>query len=110
MQPESALLVSIKTMTVLLGAVITFQSWTAHRRVGSEALRALAIGFGTVTFGAIVGGFLHQFIVLEVEKVVVVQSTLTAVGFAVITYSLYMHDTTIDERTSSLGKGGIDVE
>ncbi|MDY6819353.1 MAG: hypothetical protein SVG88_11885 [Halobacteriales archaeon] len=110
MQPAPTLLIVIKTTTVLLGSVITFRSWTAHRRLGSDALRALAIGFGTVTFGAILGGFLHQFIALAVEEVVIVQSSLTATGFAVITYSLYMHDATIDDRNVSIQEGEIDIK
>lgn len=110
MQTVTTLLIAVKTITVVLGAGITFRSWTAHRRLNSDALRALAIGFGTVTAGAILGGFLHQFIAFDVEYVVVVQSTLTAAGFAVITYSLYMNDATIDHRSPSLQDGGFEIK
>jgi hypothetical protein len=85
----SVLLVAAQTATLVFGGVITFLAFRAFRRTGSPALRALAIGIGLLTAGALVGGILHQLLGVALELGVVVQSVFTAVGFAVLTYSLY---------------------
>jgi uncharacterized membrane protein YGL010W len=82
-------LVAVKTGTLLLGSLITFLSFKAHRRTGARSLRALAIGFGLITVGALLAGVGHQFTSLSLAQSVVIESTLTLVGFAVIVYSLY---------------------
>ena len=82
-------LIVVKSGTLLLGGLITFLSVKAHRRTGSPALRALAVGFGLVTVGALLAGVGHQFTALSLAESVVIESTLTLLGFAVIVYSLY---------------------
>jgi hypothetical protein len=82
-------LVAVKTGTLLLGSLITFLSFKAHRRTGSPALRALSVGFGLVTIGALLAGVGHQFTSLSLTHSVVIESALTFLGFAVIVYSLY---------------------
>jgi len=81
-------IVGAKTATLLLGGSITYFAYKAFSRTGDPALRALAIGFGIVTLGALLGGFLDRIIGLEAG--VATSSVLTAAGFAVITYSLYV--------------------
>ncbi len=85
---ESAI-VATKTVTLVLGSLIAYLSYRAYRRTGAVALRSLAVGFGIVTAGAILAGVTHQFTGLDLAVGVLLQSTLTLVGFAVITYSLY---------------------
>jgi hypothetical protein len=85
-------LVVVKSASLLLGGLITVLSLKAARRTGSVALRALGIGFGLVTLGALIAGVGHQFTALTLAHSVVVESTLTLVGFAVIVYSLYADD------------------
>lgn len=82
-------IVVAKTLTLVLGSVITFFSYRAYRRTGARALRALAIGFGLVTLGAIVAGVFDRLTPLDLLWAVLVQSLLNLAGFAVITYSLY---------------------
>ena len=82
-------LVAVKTGTLFLGSLITFLSFKAHRRTGARSLRALAIGFGLITVGALLAGVGHQFTSLSLAQSVVIESALTLVGFAVIVYSLY---------------------
>jgi len=82
-------LVAVKTGTLILGSLITFLSLKAHRRTGSPALRALAIGFGLITVGALLAGVGHQFTALSLAQSIVIESALTLFGFAVIVYSLY---------------------
>ncbi len=80
----------VKTLTLGLGALITLLSAQAYGRTGSRPLRALSIGFGIVTLGAVVGGVFDLLLSVDLLVGVLVQSTLTLVGFATITYSLYM--------------------
>lgn len=83
-------IVAIKTLTLAFGGLITFLSYRAYVRTGASALRALAIGFGVVTAGALAAGLLDQLTPLGLRWSVLVESLLTLAGFAVITYSLYV--------------------
>jgi len=85
-----------KTLTVVLGALITYLAYTAYRRTEARELRALAAGFGVVTVGSVLGGAVDvgsDVVGVTGQRAilvgVLVQSLLTLVGFAVITYSLY---------------------
>ena len=86
------LIVGLKTVTLVLGGLITYFAYQAYSRTGSPALRALALGFGAVTLGALLAGITDQFLVGGREAALVVESTLTAVGFAIIVYSLYVSE------------------
>ena len=86
----TTLVVALKTVTLLLGGLVTFFSLRAYRRTGSPALRALTIGFAVVTLGAFLAGIADQIVGAEQTFVLVIESALTAVGFGVITYSLYV--------------------
>ncbi|MFB6107728.1 MAG: hypothetical protein ABEJ82_02660 [Haloplanus sp.] len=79
----------IKTATLGLGGLITVLSYRAYRRTRAAPLRALSVGFALVTLGALLAGMVHQFTSLGLTYSVVLESTLTLLGFAVITYSLY---------------------
>jgi hypothetical protein len=81
--------IAVKTGTLLLGGLITFLSLKAARRTASAALQALGVGFGLVTLGALLAGVGHQFTSLSLAQSVIIESTLTLVGFGVIVYSLY---------------------
>jgi divalent metal cation (Fe/Co/Zn/Cd) transporter len=80
----------LKTLTLVLGGVITFYSYRAYRRTASRALRALALGFGLVTLGALLAGIVDQLIAVDPNIALVVESLFTTVGFAIILYSLYV--------------------
>jgi O-antigen/teichoic acid export membrane protein len=88
----TALLTATKSVTLLLGALITWLAYKAYRRTGSPAIRSLSVGFGLVTLGAVLGGVLHQSgtrFALSQN----VQSLFTAAGFVVLVYSLYGQQT-----------------
>jgi hypothetical protein len=92
-QLVSVLFVAAQTATLIFGGAITVLALRAFRRTGSPALRALAVGIGLLTVGALLGGTLHQLLGLNLRTSVLVQSVATAVGFSVLTYSLYTdHD------------------
>lgn len=82
-------IVVAKTTTLLLGGLVTYLALKAYRRTGARPLRALAIGFGIITLGSLLAGLGNQLLGLGFQESVLVQSVVTAVGFAVITYSLY---------------------
>ena len=82
-------IVATKTVTLGLGALIAYLSYKAYARTGEPALRALSVGFAAVTLGAVAGGVIDLVLPLGFLYGVLVQSLLTLVGFAVITYSLY---------------------
>ncbi|WP_137285281.1 DUF7521 family protein [Halorussus salinisoli] len=85
----SATVVALKTITLALGGIITYFAFKAYRRTNVSALRALALGFGLVTTGTVLGGVVHQFTGLTIADGVVVESVFIALGFGVLTYSLY---------------------
>lgn len=78
-----------KTLTLVLGGLITLLALRAYRRTGARELRALAIGFGIITFGALLAGITDVVFGLPFQASALVESLVTAVGFAVIIYSLY---------------------
>lgn len=93
MNGSSVLLALAKSLTLLFGGTITLLSYRAYRRTRSAPLRALTVGIGLVTGGAFLGGLLHQVVGIPLRLSVSVQSVFTAVGFAVLTYSLYTEAT-----------------
>ncbi|MFC6873434.1 DUF7521 family protein [Halobellus marinus] len=82
--------VGLKTVTLALGGLITFYSLRAYRQTGSPALRALTVGFGTITLGALLAGVVDQFLPLDPSLALIVESLFTTVGFVVMLYSLYV--------------------
>ena len=84
------IIIVAKTAILLLGGSITYYALRAFRRTGDPSLRALGIGFGIVTAGAVLGGVFDQLIDAGFEMGVAINSVLTAIGFAVIVYSLYV--------------------
>lgn len=87
----SVLVIAFKTLTLVIGGLITYFAAKAYRRTDSPALRALAIGFGFVTVGAMLAGAADQFILGTDDRTaaLAIESLLTTVGFGVILYSLY---------------------
>jgi heme/copper-type cytochrome/quinol oxidase subunit 3 len=79
-----------KTIILLLGSLITYLSYKAYRRTQSAALRALAIGFGIITLGALFAGGAHQLLGISLTTGLFINSIITMLGFVIITYSLYI--------------------
>lgn len=86
LQPYIAVMQSI---TMVTGGFVTLLAVRAYRRTGAPALRALAVGLGFVTAGALLAGVVHQFLGTDVATAIAVQSTTMATGFAFLAYSLY---------------------
>jgi hypothetical protein len=83
------IVVALKTVTLVLGGAVTYFAAKAWLRTSSPALRSLAIGFGIVTLGALLAGGVDVFLDVGRDFAVLTESALTAIGFAVIVYSLY---------------------
>jgi hypothetical protein len=83
-------IIVVKTGILILGGLISYFSYKAYRQTASPALKALAVGFGIITFGAFLAGAFDMFVNVSLAFGVLVDATLTLVGFAVITYSLYV--------------------
>lgn len=81
--------IATNTITLVCGGFVTLLAARAYRRTGATALGALAAGLGFITVGALVAGALHQFLGVDFATGIGVQSLFTAVGFAVMAYSLY---------------------
>ena len=84
------IIIVAKTAILLLGGSITYYALRAYDRTGDPSLRALGVGFGIVTIGALVGGVSHQIIGADLAIGIAINSLLTAIGFGVIVYSLYV--------------------
>ena len=84
------IIIVAKTAILLLGGSITYYALRAYDRTGDPSLRALAVGFGVVTVGALIGGVSHQIIGADLAVGIAINSLLTAAGFGVIVYSLYL--------------------
>lgn len=82
-------IVVVKTGILILGGLITYFSLKAYRNTGTRALRALAVGFGIITLGALLGGTTDFVLGVNLATGILIDAILTFVGFAVITYSLY---------------------
>lgn len=98
----TTLVVVLKTITLLLGGLITYVAAKAAVKTEARPLRLLAVGFGTVTAGSLLAGVADQVLALDTGTALVAESALTAVGFAVITYSLYV------ASNSALRKSDVD--
>lgn len=81
--------VVLKTVTLVLGGLVTYHAFEAYRRTGTAALRAVTIGFGVITVGATLAGAIDRFSVVDPRLSLVVESGFTTAGFAVILYALY---------------------
>ena len=82
-------IIVMKTGILILGGLITYFSIKAYRNTGSGALRALAVGFGIITLGALLGGTFDFVLGVSLATGLLIDAVMTFVGLAVITYSLY---------------------
>jgi len=93
MSPHEAtipsLIVALKTLTLVLGGLITYFAYKAYRRTGARSLAMLSLGFAIVTLGTLLAGIVDQLLHAGFETSLLIESTLITIGFAVIVYSLY---------------------
>jgi len=85
----TSLIVVFKTLTLLLGGLITYLAYKAYRRTEARSLAALAAGFGIITCGTLVAGAVDQLLAADFQVGLLIESALVTLGFGVIVYSLY---------------------
>ena len=86
----TTLIIGLKTLTLVLGGLITYFAFKAYRRTGEHSLGYFAVGFGVITFGTFLAGVVDQLLDADILTGLLIESTLIAVGFLVIVYSLHM--------------------
>ena len=59
-------------------------------KTSATGLTYLAVGFATITVGSLIAGVADQLFGLPTDVALVFENALTAVGFAIIAYSLYV--------------------
>ncbi|MFT4923162.1 MAG: hypothetical protein ACI8XM_002387 [Haloarculaceae archaeon] len=82
-------IIALKTITLLLGGLITYLSYRAYQRTGAPPLQYLSVGFGIVTLGVFLAGVTDQVLDAGFQLGQLIETALVAFGFAVIVYSLY---------------------
>lgn len=88
MDAVSAVIIGAHTVIFAFGGAITVFAYRAFARTGSKQLKALAVGFGIMTAGTLLGIGSFQIGVLALQYAVAVQSLAIAVGFVTLAYSL----------------------
>lgn len=86
--PIPPTVIGLKTLTLVLGGLITFFAAKAARRTGATGLALLAVGFATITLGSLTAGLADQVFAIAHADALVLENALTTVGFAIIAYSL----------------------
>lgn len=82
--------IGFKTVMLVVGGLITYLAAKAAQRTGIDGLSTLAVGFGIITFGSLLAGIADQLLRVDATTALVVQNALTAVGFCLVAYSLYL--------------------
>lgn len=85
----TTLVIGFKTLTLVLGGLITYLAFKAYRRTRARSLGALSLGFGIVTAGTFLAGVVDQLLDAGLLPGLLIESALIALGFLVIVYSLY---------------------
>jgi hypothetical protein len=86
----STLVIAFKTLTLVLGGLVTVLATKAATRSGDRSLATLALGFGVVTVGSLAAGVADQTFGLTAGRALAVESGLQALGFGVVAYSLFV--------------------
>ena len=82
--------IALKTVTLVVGGLITYLAVKASKRTEIDGLSVLAVGFGIITFGSLLAGVVDQLLRVDSATALVVENTLTAIGFCLVAYSLYV--------------------
>lgn len=75
------IIIVVKMLILPFDSGITYIAFKAYRRTGSPSLRVLGIGFGAVTFGALLAEIATQLFSVSLEAGVLINSVLVAIGF-----------------------------
>lgn len=87
--PLAPLVPVFTTVTVVIGATISYLAFRAARTRASGALRLFSYGFGAITLGIFLGGAGGLVLGLDVTGALFVQGVLIAPKFVLLLRSLY---------------------
>lgn len=82
--PWTLSLAVVRGLLLLLGIATTAISYRAYRRQRTRYLRDATVGFGLITLGVLLEGFLFQLTGLTLTQVHIVESLALAGGLAVL--------------------------
>ncbi|WP_251330634.1 DUF7521 family protein [Haloplanus pelagicus] len=77
-------LVGVRVLLLLIGLATTTISFRAYRRDRTRYLRDATIGFGFITFGVLIEGFLYQYTELTLTQVHIAESVALVFGLGVL--------------------------
>ncbi|AXG07152.1 hypothetical protein DU500_12365 [Haloplanus rubicundus] len=77
-------LVAIRVLLLLIGLATTAISFRAYRRDRTRYLRDATIGFGFITLGVLIEGFLYQYTGLTLTQVHIAESVALVFGLGVL--------------------------
>lgn len=80
-------LVGVRVVLLVLGVATTAISYRAFRRERTRYLRDATLGFGLITLGVLIEGFLYQLTDLTLTQVHIAESVALAAGLAVLLLS-----------------------
>lgn len=80
-------LVGVRVLLLVLGLATTAISFRAYRRQRTRYLRDATIGFGFITFGVLIEGFLYQLTDLTLTQVHIAESLALGCGLGVLLLS-----------------------
>jgi len=79
----------VKTLILVTGGAVTFFAYRAYARTQDRSLGLLAMGFGLITGGVLLAGFLSELLNQSLGVGILFESLLVLAGMIVIAYSLY---------------------
>lgn len=77
-------LIGVRAILLLLGVATTAISFRAYRRERTRYLRDATIGFGLITVGVLVEGFLYQVTDLTLTQVHLVESVALVCALTIL--------------------------
>lgn len=77
-------LVAVRVLLLVVGLATTAISFRAYRREGTRYLRDATLGFGFITLGVLIEGFLYQFTGLTLTQVHVAESVALVLGLGAL--------------------------
>lgn len=77
-------LVAVRVLLLIVGVATTAISFRAYRRQRTRYLRDATLGFGVITLGVLIEGFLYQFTGLTLTQVHVAESVCLVFGLGIL--------------------------
>jgi len=77
-------LIGVRVVLLVMGLATTAIAFRAYRREGTRHLRDATIGFGFITLGILVEGFLYQYTGLTLTQVHIAESVALVIGLGVL--------------------------